>query len=330
MSVPKPKKQFWSSIKSSRNKDSKAGENQQPQLPTSASAPGSSLVVKSRQEQEGEQSNNAADGALPTTTEASRDPISNDPTSTQQFVKPPTFWERAYREILEGEDRENGKILRAYDLLLDRAARVQDDNPGDEGKDMDTEEDHPAAKYSDSAADIQDQLDIEEAVTRRVGNEQEMRNIAAAKLREMQQKEWKLKWKGREIFNVREQVTRIVKLVDDVSGLVSNAAALDPLHAGMAWAGVCVLLPLIVNDTDERQKAIDGVEVMARITARYRTVEDDYTSGLILGNEEFEKALVTLYRGIATFYIKAACYFAMSTFGRTWRGIIAADAWTAA
>jgi hypothetical protein len=56
-------------------------------------------------------------------------------------------------------------------------------------------------------------------------------------------------------------------------------------------------------------------------------VEGDYTSGRYGINGDFEKRLVALYRAVALFYIKAACYFAKSTPFRTIRGIVEADAW---
>jgi hypothetical protein len=72
------------------------------------------------------------------------------------------------------------------------------------------------------------------------------------------------------------------------------------------------------------------VEAVARVTARYGTVEGDYSSRLYAQNKDFEKALVDLYRSITVFYMKASVYFARSTLGRTWRGIVNTDDWTAA
>ena len=86
-------------------------------------------------------------------------------------------------------------------------------------------------------------------------------------------------------------------------------------------------MQLIINDADERQAAIDGIENVTRIVARFRTVEVDYVSGRYGINGNFEKRLVALYRAVAVFYIKATCYFAKSTPFRTIRGIVEADAW---
>lgn len=58
----------------------------------------------------------------------------------------------------------------------------------------------------------------------------------------MQKGEWIVRWKGKDVFQVRKQVTHIIKVMQQFSGLVDQAANLDRLHAGLPWAGVCVVL----------------------------------------------------------------------------------------
>jgi hypothetical protein len=155
-------------------------------------------------------------------------------------LKEPTFWEKAYEEIVNDEDKKNRMILQAYDILLERAAEQQDKDSEDVGDDIATAEVSSVPENADQA----DLNDITPPVKRRVGNEEVMRNIARAKLSQMQEKEWTIKWKG-DVFKIRDQVTRIVKVLQTVSGLVGTATALDTTHAaGLAWAGVCVLLPV--------------------------------------------------------------------------------------
>ncbi|KAF4495766.1 Ankyrin repeat-containing [Fusarium agapanthi] len=101
---------------------------------------------------------------------------------------------------------------------------------------------------------------------------------------------WVLKWHGH-VFKVREEVTRILGIVQKISGFASQTAGLNP-YSGLAWAGVCVLLPIITNDTDERQIAIDGVSKATELVARYKVVEEDYIYGKHGKHEDFEKALV--------------------------------------
>jgi len=71
-----------------------------------------------------------------------------------------------------------------------------------------------------------------------------MKDLVSKKLKKMQEKEWVVKWKGREVFRVRKAVTEAVKIVQKFSDLAAAAASLDPLHAGLAWAGVSCVLPV--------------------------------------------------------------------------------------
>ena len=48
----------------------------------------------------------------------------------------------------------------------------------------------------------------------------------------------------RKAVEVREQVDRIVKVVLVAKDFISSAASIDPIHAGLPWAGVCMLLPV--------------------------------------------------------------------------------------
>lgn len=233
------------------------------------------------------------------------------------------FWELAYRLILDDQDEKTQAIVQAYDTLLDHMDRQgagEDGGDGQEGAD----------DVSDSGSTEVNNV----IVKRRVGCEEAMRAIAVEKLGEMQRK-WVMKWNG-QVFEVRKQVTDIVKVMQHMSGLVGQAASGNPSE-GLAWARVCVILPvslpprpfnrqrsslafsdilgsqLIINDTEEREAAIRGVEYVAGVVARFKTVEDDYVSRRLDKNPDFEKALVHLYHSLAFFYMKSACYFARST-----------------
>lgn len=71
---------------------------------------------------------------------------------------------------------------------------------------------------------------------------QEKLSIAVAtKKSAMIDKEWMIRFKNQKI-KIREQIHRIVKVVQTAQALGSAVASLDPLHAGLPWAGVCVIL----------------------------------------------------------------------------------------
>ena len=73
--------------------------------------------------------------------------------------------------------------------------------------------------------------------------ERQMSSLVNKKLRDMNNRQWRVKVCGRSV-EVRGQVDRIVKVVLVAKDLISPMAGIDPLHAGLPWAGVCMLLPV--------------------------------------------------------------------------------------
>ena len=66
-------------------------------------------------------------------------------------------------------------------------------------------------------------------------------SILSRNLTKMISRQWSIQWRGQP-RQVRDQVDRIVKVVQIAKDLGSAAAGLDPIHAGLPWAGVCILL----------------------------------------------------------------------------------------
>lgn len=73
--------------------------------------------------------------------------------------------------------------------------------------------------------------------------EKQMSALVAKKLESMETEQWKLRIGGKSV-EVRQQVDRIVKVVLVAKDFVTSAASMDPIHAGLPWAGVCMLLPV--------------------------------------------------------------------------------------
>ncbi|KAJ6036252.1 ankyrin repeat-containing protein [Penicillium herquei] len=237
------------------------------------------------------------------TVEAPQKLISTDPGAGHiRTTEKLTFWERAYWGIVNDKDEEIQKLVEAYGILLHDNSNEENDLENETAQKQTNSADSDLSHYDEPLPGSSIKLDEDIMAKHHVGDEAHMRKFATVRLEEMQSKEWKVNWKGKEIFNVRNQVSTIVQIVQKFSGFLGSVAALDTSqHAGLAWAGVCVLLPLITNDTKERQIAIDGIEVMTRITARYTAVDRDYNSGSINQDLSFEKALVRLYREITLF-----------------------------
>lgn len=73
--------------------------------------------------------------------------------------------------------------------------------------------------------------------------EKQMSALVAKKLETMKEAQWKLQM-GEKSIEVRQQVDRIVKVVEVAKVFITSAANMDPIHAGLPWAGVCMLLPV--------------------------------------------------------------------------------------
>lgn len=80
------------------------------------------------------------------------------------------------------------------------------------------------------------------------GLQTKMSGILSRKLNQMASRQWSIKWKGKSL-QVRDQVDRVVKVVQIAKDFGSAAAGLDPTHAGLPWAGVCLLLQVRSSPT---------------------------------------------------------------------------------
>ncbi|KAF5563742.1 ankyrin repeat-containing protein [Fusarium phyllophilum] len=229
-------------------------------------------------------------------------PANSNSQAVSKKTKSLNFWQEAYEEILEDEDEQIKKILDAYDVLLESAVKTHGGiASSNTALPRDTQTQVAYVGFSNDSWSADDDIedpssselfdaDIPQTPSTRrvVGDDAKMRAIVKIKLDEMQQKEWVVKWHGH-VFKVREEVTRIVGIVQKISGFANQTAGLNP-YSGLAWAGV-------------RGRRLHGK------------------------HEDFEKLLVAMYRKITLFYVKAACCFARSTLKRMLRGVAVLDDW---
>ena len=122
-----------------------------------------------------------------------------------------------------------------------------------------------------------------------------------------------MKFAGKEVI-IRKQLNKIAKAVQISKDLGSAMASLDPLHAGLPWAGVCFIMQIALGDFDQYTSMVAAVEEVSAIIARYHHVEyvcqrrKDVTL-----RTEFEGPLLTLYKHILKFQVSAGCYYRRQT-----------------
>ena len=118
---------------------------------------------------------------------------------------------------------------------------------------------------------------------------------------------------GKEVI-IREQLNNIIKAVQVFKDLGGAIAGLDPLHAGLPWAGICFIMQVALGDFDQYTVMVAAVEEVSAIIERYRHVEyvcqrrKDVTL-----RKEFEGPLLILYKNILRFQVSAGCYYRRKT-----------------
>ncbi|MCJ1243178.1 hypothetical protein MMC30_000375 [Trapelia coarctata] len=146
-------------------------------------------------------------------------------------------------------------------------------------------------------------------------------------MKSMEGSQWTFQWRH-ETKRVRDQVENIIKIIQMLKVIGIAAANVYPLYFGLPFAGVCVLLPLILNDSEQHTAALDGLEDVTKLISRYNAVEQAYlkreTASL---KDEIEVVVIQLYTRILEFQAKAACYFDRSTPSRILLNILKADDW---
>lgn len=125
--------------------------------------------------------------------------------------------------------------------------------------------------------------------------------------KELEPKRWKFKF-GTKIVVLREQLSKISKAGQAFKDLVGPLAGLDPIHAGLPWAGICFLMQLTIGDTDQFAATVSAAEEVSEVIKRYKHVEYICQRREDIGlRPEFEAILVKLYKHILGFQISAAC-----------------------
>ena len=138
---------------------------------------------------------------------------------------------------------------------------------------------------------------------------------------QLEQKRLKVTLAGKEIV-LQEQLNKIYKAVQVFKELGSTVAGLDPVHAGLPWAGVCFIVQIISGDPEQYDAMVAGVEEVSIMISRFKHLGDinEEREDASL-RDEFRRLLLTLYKQILKFQVSAACYYQRGAISRFFRSI---------
>ena len=219
--------------------------------------------------------------------------------------QPKDLWDRAHK--LLREDKSNSQLLLAYERIL--ASELNIDTPPVASTDWGSRE--RSAQVSD---------------------------LVAKKLKVIEDKRWKLHL-GEEMVELKAQVDKVVKTVIWAKEFVSSAVSADP-HSALAWAGVSLLLPLLLNSTSQNKALVDGLDYISTLIARFTVMERTYqhfkstrfTSSDSMDTTDldrsFELHVTKLYSQILAYQARVVCQLPRNVLMRYGRDVLKVDDWS--
>lgn len=162
-------------------------------------------------------------------------------------------------------------------------------------------------------------------------DQQKMRHISQQGLDRLSNSRLKYTIAGAE-FVVVDQVAQVSKALIKFKDYISEAMKASP-QASMAWAGVCVVLPLFTNPNTAEEANKAGFTYVASRMSFFSGLEpllwpqrlqlrQDLRAGL-------EASLVNLYKATIAFHVESALRFYRNWFSRTAKDMIQFEDWEA-
>ena len=221
---------------------------------------------------------------------------------SQTAIESQDLWDRAYKRLRD--DKESKKLMEAYEKVL--ATEIGDD----EGS---------LAGLTGSSL------------------EKQMSGLVKKKLQEVEDARWRFQLGDRTV-EIRAQLDRLIKAVLFAKDFISSAANTDP-HAGLAWAGVAMLLPLLQNPTLQQSTLMEGVEYISHLIVRFTVIErncrwrEPRIKSSNIGdttelNTTFETQVTKLYSHILCYEARVVCQMVRPTLLRYGRDVFKVDDWS--
>ncbi|KAG8161153.1 hypothetical protein KVR01_009417 [Diaporthe batatas] len=130
-------------------------------------------------------------------------------------------------------------------------------------------------------------------------------------------------------FVLKDQISDVAGFVKTVKSVVDEAVKVSP-EASLAWAGVCVLLPVFTNPSVAEEANRNGLSYVTSRLRYYVELEPLLLPENIESKElrgEFERHVVDLYQKILQFQIKTVLRFYRGWLANISRDVIGSDDW---
>ncbi|OQV00791.1 WD domain-containing protein [Cladophialophora immunda] len=142
--------------------------------------------------------------------------------------------------------------------------------------------------------------------------------LAATKEKQRQclERRWKFTFAGRE-FVLREEADKVIRWLTKFKDVGDIAVNVDPIHAGLPWAGIRLLLEVAVSEANQMASLLVGCETVLFMSSRLKAYMI-FLSELpaTLPRTNFETAIIRMYAHILQFLAQAIQIYQTSSFKR--------------
>ncbi|KAI6524644.1 hypothetical protein MCOR05_009691 [Pyricularia oryzae] len=235
-------------------------------------------------------------------------PIPNDGDSTADST---SLWDLAYEVLRE----ENPEIVQAYEELLSKTSPYLEKtsstaNLNDILSKASNDQAKPLPASDTETAERKAQTDTSSRKT--------METIIAMGQKHMEGKQIAFKV-GTQKFVLQDQMQHIVTGIQFGKDWIDNAVQASPM-ASTAWAGVCLLLPLLTNPAEVDQANKEGFAYVAQKIRYYTDMESFFLQGEneqifpAKAKQHLRELLIELYKAIIDFQAQSVLRFFRSRF----------------
>ncbi|KIM99246.1 hypothetical protein OIDMADRAFT_65994, partial [Oidiodendron maius Zn] len=137
----------------------------------------------------------------------------------------------------------------------------------------------------------------------------EVVNLAEDKKEQCLRKRWTIKKRKGGTLILRDVFEKIAVWAQKFREIGDIAVQYDPVHAALPWAGVRLLLQLVINESQPFGAMLEGLEYVSNLIARYAIVEELYLSQSSVAIHQLSNSIVKLYSSILIFLGKAHGFF---------------------
>ncbi|KAK3380662.1 ankyrin repeat-containing domain protein [Lasiosphaeria ovina] len=158
------------------------------------------------------------------------------------------------------------------------------------------------------------------ALGMKAGSREQMEAILKSKIDEVNRDAWKLEFGSHE-FLVRDMAKPVLGIISAANVYITDALSVNP-YASIAWAGISLFLPLLLNPSEEGERLAKGLDYVSSLIVQSRMREDLYVRRYEskAASQEFSRpshtgykeTLELLYRRILKFQAASYCYYSQN------------------